>query len=77
MIPQRTCIGCRRRDDQDQLMRLVRVGQLIVDGSRPRLAGRGAYLHPACLDLAVQRRALRRAFGDGAHLDPSIGVHQS
>ena len=72
MIPQRTCIGCRRRDDQDQLLRLVRVGQLILDGTRPRLAGRGAYVHRACLDLAVQRRALRRAFGDGAQLDPAV-----
>lgn len=75
MIPQRTCIGCRRRDDQDQLMRLVRVGELIVDGTRPRLAGRGAYLHAACLGLALQRRAIRRSFGEGAQLDPSMSAH--
>ena len=72
MIPQRTCIGCRRRDDPDRMLRLVRVGDLIVDGTRPRRAGRGAYLHRPCLDLAVQRRALRRAFGDGAQLDAGL-----
>ena len=64
-MPIRTCLGCREREQAD-LIRLVRVGDDIVDGTFPRLAGRGAYLHPGCIELAVKRHALRRAFGPGA-----------
>lgn len=68
MSPVRTCLGCRQRDDQANLIRLVRVGDDVVDGTRPRLPGRGVYLHPGgqCLELAVRRRALERAFGRAA-----------
>lgn len=36
---------------------------VVVPDPRRRLPGRGAWLHPdsACLDLAVRRRAFRRA----------------
>ncbi|MBB1515825.1 YlxR family protein [Tessaracoccus sp. MC1679] len=71
MTPQRTCIGCRGRDDQDRLLRLVRRGDLAVDGTRPRLPGRGAYVHAGCLELAIRRRAVRRAFGAAVELDPA------
>lgn len=66
--PQRTCIACRARCDQADLVRLVRVGDLIVDGTSPRLPGRGAYLHAGCFDLAERRGAFRRAFGPAARL---------
>lgn len=68
MIPQRTCIGCRRRDDQGALRRLVRRGDLVIDGTSPRLPGRGAYVHDACVELAVKRQAIRRTFGAAAQL---------
>ncbi len=60
----RTCIGCRLCDEQDNLLRLVCVDGEVVDGTCPRLPGRGAYLHPrrACLELAIRRRAFGRAF---------------
>lgn len=74
MEPLRTCLGCRERAPQGSLVRLVRVGDAIVDATRPRLAGRGGYLHPgsACLALAVQRRALERAFGKAATLSAEL-----
>ncbi|MEM9565152.1 MAG: YlxR family protein [Actinomycetota bacterium] len=63
--PIRTCIGCRRRRPQDQLVRLH-----VDDGDRLRLdrtgPGRGAWLcaatPAACLIEARDRRALDRAF---------------
>src|SRR3954452_8155568 len=71
--PQRTCVGCRTRAPQSQLLRVVAVRSergttAELDHNRPR-QGRGAYLHPvmSCLDLAERRRALPRALRvDGA-----------
>lgn len=71
MDPQRTCIGCRAVDDQSAMVRLVRAGDEVVDGTAPRLPGRGAYLHRGCLALAERRHALRRAFGPNAALADS------
>jgi len=44
-------------------VRVVVVGGVLVPDPRARIPGRGAWLHPdpACLDLAVRRRALTRA----------------
>ncbi|WP_318241771.1 YlxR family protein [Arthrobacter pullicola] len=74
-VPQRTCIGCRKKDDQAALMRLALdsrdgIQTVQVDESR-RMSGRGAWLHPeaACLATAVKRRAFGRAFR--AQVDPS------
>ncbi|AQX16824.1 hypothetical protein BCR15_09260 [Tessaracoccus lapidicaptus] len=72
MTPERTCIGCRRRDDQSALVRLVRREDLVVDGTTPRLPGRGAYVHRGCLGLAVSRQAVRRAFRAPVTLDPRL-----
>ncbi|MEH0111400.1 YlxR family protein [Tersicoccus sp. MR15.9] len=63
----RTCVGCRRRDSQHLLVRVVRLSasspRLQVDARR-RLPGRGAWLHPEpqCLQRALSRRAFDRAF---------------
>ncbi|MBM7848212.1 YlxR family protein [Arthrobacter roseus] len=66
-VPQRTCIGCRGKDDRSVLVRLVRSGEdsssVFVDPNC-RMPGRGAWLHrnPECLEMAVRRRSLNRAF---------------
>nr|WP_268874379.1 YlxR family protein [Tersicoccus phoenicis] len=63
----RTCVGCRRRDSQHLLVRVVRSSasssRLQVD-VRHHLPGRGAWLHPEpqCLHRALSRRAFDRAF---------------
>jgi Predicted nucleic-acid-binding protein implicated in transcription termination len=75
--PERTCIGCRNRDLQSRMIRLVRIGDEIVDATRPRLPGRGAYLHAGCLRVAEKRQALRRAFGPGALLTGSLRTRLS
>ncbi|MFF5918995.1 YlxR family protein [Streptomyces flavochromogenes] len=62
--PERTCVGCRVRAAKSDLLRIVVNKDECVPDHRGTLPGRGAYLHPAvaCLDLAVRRRALPRAF---------------
>ncbi|MGO1182669.1 MAG: YlxR family protein [Micrococcaceae bacterium] len=66
--PVRTCIGCRRREDQYHLMRVVLVESadtrsVVLDENR-RLPGRGAWLHRdvRCWNLAESRRGFARAF---------------
>ncbi|MDA8435705.1 MAG: DUF448 domain-containing protein [Actinomycetales bacterium] len=68
----RTCIGCRGRGGRSDLVRVVVVEGVLVPDPRARIAGRGAWLHPdpACLDLAVRRRALARALR--AEVSPDV-----
>ena len=69
--PVRTCVGCRGTGSRSELVRVVVVEGVLVPDPRARIAGRGAWLHPdpACLDLAVKRRALPRALRVPAPLD--------
>jgi len=60
--PVRTCLGCRRKAPQDQLLRFVAQNrELIADPTR-RLPGRGAYTcrKAACFERAAARRAFAR-----------------
>lgn len=63
-MPERTCVGCRAKAPQSELVRLVRVGDGVQVDARGVLPGRGAYLHPGrpeCAALAAKKRALPRA----------------
>lgn len=67
----RTCVGCKRRALNGELLRVVAVdGQVVVDAQR-RLPGRGAWLHPDpdCLAKAERRRAFPRALKVPGALD--------
>ena len=62
-VPERTCIGCRRKTAPGGLVRVVRRpdGALAVGRTEP---GRGAWLcagSVACFDAAERRRAFGRA----------------
>lgn len=65
--PYRTCIGCRQRSVDTELLRIVVAsGQsplAVIPDPRRRAPGRGAWLHPVteCVDLAERRRAFARA----------------
>ena len=69
--PERTCIGCGRKKHKDELVRIVLVKDdgegshagIAVDMGG-RMKGRGAYLcrNGECLELAVRKKALNRAF---------------
>lgn len=63
-MPTRTCVGCRVRDAQDRLLRVVAGEGEVLPDPRRRLPGRGAYLHRRldCLALAERKRAFPRAF---------------
>ena len=62
-VPERTCIGCRRKSGPAGLVRVARRpdGSLAVGRGEP---GRGAWLctgSESCFDAAVRRRAFSRA----------------
>jgi predicted RNA-binding protein YlxR (DUF448 family) len=62
--PIRTCVGCRRRRPQGELLRVARRpdGSVHVDAGR-RGPGRGAYVCPdvQCVVRAIDSGGLRRA----------------
>ena len=71
--PERTCVGCRRRRGQDELVRLVASQGRVVE-ARPGAPGRSAYLCPqeTCLEAAEKKRAFARAFRGPVTLDPAV-----
>ena len=69
--PGRTCVGCRRKCNKDELVRVVlcfgkKAGDPagIALDTEGRMKGRGAYLcrKSECLELAVKKKAFNRAF---------------
>lgn len=67
----RTCIGCRKSQTRSHLLRVVQdLGRLIPD-PLAREKGRGAWLHPECLDEAVRRKAFNRALKFDGYLEVS------
>ena len=71
--PERTCIGCRRKRGQSDLVRLTSEAGRVVPAP-PGAPGRSAYLCPgqACLEAADKRRAFARAFRGPVVLDPAV-----
>jgi len=63
--PVRTCVGCRRREQADGLVRFVwsETDGAVVRQPPHGHPGRGAWLHArrSCAVLAIQRRAFGRA----------------
>ncbi|WP_086003783.1 YlxR family protein [Nocardiopsis alkaliphila] len=71
--PVRTCVGCRSRTVQSDLVRLVAEGTAITPDTRGRRPGRGAYLHHdrRCFELAERRKAWSRAFRSRKGTNPA------
>jgi uncharacterized protein len=71
--PERTCIGCRRKRGQAELVRITNEAGRIVP-ALPGASGRSAYLCPeqTCLEAAERRRAFARAFRGPVILDPAV-----
>ena len=65
----RTCVGCRTRAPQAQLIRIAQESGSLVIGRQA--SGRGAWLHPttACLGQADRRGAFARALRFTGPLD--------
>ncbi len=57
--PQRTCVGCRKRFNQDELLAVTRLknGEVVVNENHQK-AGRSVYLckKPECLKKAHGRK---------------------
>ena len=71
-IPIRSCIACRKATNWRELLRVVMIeGQVIPDPDR-RKGGRGAWLHPNCLDVAKNRRSFNRAFRSDLNLSTEM-----
>ena len=71
--PERSCVGCRRKRVQAELIRLhVEAGRVCL--AVPGSPGRSAYLcpDPACLAAAGRRRAFGRAFRGPAAADDAF-----
>lgn len=67
----RTCIGCRQRELQTKLIRVVLSdGKALLDQTKTA-PGRGAYLHQDsdCINTAVTRKMLARALKAPSNLD--------
>ncbi|MFC4564729.1 YlxR family protein [Nocardiopsis mangrovi] len=69
----RTCVGCRSRAAQSELVRLVAGSGMVEPDPARRRPGRGAYLHadPRCWESAERRRVWPRAFRTAGGLDTS------
>ncbi|MAH10992.1 MAG: nucleic acid-binding protein [Acidimicrobiaceae bacterium] len=67
-MPIRTCVGCRERLEQAELVRIRATPDGLARGRGP---GRGAYVCPdrACLDAAIARKAIGRALRTAADAD--------
>lgn len=78
----RACVGCRQRDDREELLRFVAGGQrgetMLAPDIRRRAPGRGVSVHPRyrCVDAAVRSGALHRGLGLGAELGSKVSARQ-
>ena len=71
--PVRTCVGCRAKRPQSELIRVVLSREGIVQ-VRSRGPGRGAYLcsKESCMNHSVRSGALRRALRHEAPIEESV-----
>jgi hypothetical protein len=77
-VPQRSCIACRRTDNKQALVRVVRTPQQGVQiDPTGKLAGRGAYLCQArpCWQKAFKSSALNRALKTTLTVDELAALH--
>ena len=68
----RTCIGCRGRSSPEDLLRVVLDDGTVVPDPEAIRPGRGAWLHPGCLEAAERRKAFTRALRAPAAPDLSV-----
>ena len=73
-VPIRTCIGCRRRFPQEELMKMAFFEDRICFDPDRKMPGRGAYVckSRSCFETAAKKRAFSRALrksGGGEDLE--------
>jgi len=72
-VPERTCVGCRRKRAQAELVRFTLEAGRVVPAGRGA-HGRSAYVCPEvdCLESAEKKRAFARAFRAPVTVDPTV-----
>jgi predicted RNA-binding protein YlxR (DUF448 family) len=61
-LPVRSCISCRKRANPAALIRVVLVDGKVIPDLKGGAAGRGAWLHKKCAEVAISRGAFVFAF---------------
>lgn len=71
MTASRMCVGCRGREPQNLLIRVVCSDNHAVIDASQTASGRGAWLHPnpECFSTAIGRKAIARALRVPTSLD--------
>ena len=70
-LPVRSCISCRKRANPAALIRVVLVDGRVIPDLKGGAAGRGAWLHKKCAEVAIARNAFRFAFKQDVAVDVS------
>ena len=70
-LPVRSCISCRKRANPSALIRVVLVAGKVIPDIKGGAAGRGAWLHMKCAEVAIARNAFRFAFKQDEAVDLS------
>ncbi len=70
-LPVRSCISCRKRANPSALIRVVLVDGKVIPDLKGGAAGRGAWLHKKCAEVAIARNAFRFAFKQDEAVDLS------
>ena len=70
-LPVRSCISCRKRANPAALIRVVLVDGRVIPDLKGGAAGRGAWLHKKCAEVAIARNAFRFAFKQDTAVDVS------
>ena len=70
-LPVRSCISCRKWANPSALIRVVLVDGKVIPDLKGGAAGRGAWLHKKCAEVAIARNAFRFAFKQEEAVDVS------
>lgn len=75
--PKRICVGCRRVDLQQRLLRCILKNQTIIWDQGKRGVGRGAYVHAVkqCL-LSAEKNGFSRSFRSKISTKSIMSIHE-
>jgi uncharacterized protein len=75
-LPVRSCISCRKRANPSALIRVVLVDGKVIPDLKGGAAGRGAWLHKKCAEVAIARNAFVCAFKTNKAQDAAVDVSE-
>jgi uncharacterized protein len=81
--PERTCVGCAKIKNKDQLLRItISAAKILQLDAGKKLPGRGAYVCPdkKCVDAAIKRKRFNKLynsnFSEQQYRDLSVQVNE-